>query len=288
MRLFLRAVVTACALAAVPGLHAQQKAQILLPMFDAQGAPLATFNPADLEIFEDGKPLTIVAVEPRDSSMSVTLALDNGRMMADTLVHVRAAAKEFFLALPPGVDAALVTTAPQPRFVVRATTNREVLIKAVDRIAPDSGGGRTVEALQDVAASWKKLDANVRPVLVVLGSTYSPELVRKNHLEEALETTKASRATVHAVIIKPAGANEGDAQLETTELFSQATRGRHEVIGSYLQFSILTDIAKDIGKNVSRQFLLTLERPAGAPPKLGALSLSPSNGIMPGRITRVP
>ena len=108
-------------------LYAQQQAQFLMPMTDENGAPVATFSPADLAIFEDGKPAKILKVEPKDSPLRVTLALDNGREMGDVLVHVRAAAREFFTALPDGVEIALMTTAPQPRFTVRPTKDRAVV-----------------------------------------------------------------------------------------------------------------------------------------------------------------
>ena len=46
-------------------LNAQQQAQFLMPMFDEKGAPVATFSPSDLAIFEDGKPVKVLKVEPK-------------------------------------------------------------------------------------------------------------------------------------------------------------------------------------------------------------------------------
>jgi hypothetical protein len=258
-------------------------------MFDESGAPVKSLSPADLTVYEDGKLAKVLKIEPKISPMHVTLALDNGREMADTLVHVRTAAKDFFNALPPGMEAALMTTAPVPRFVVKATKDHEALVKAVDTISKDSSGGRTIEAIQDVSNTWKKLPADMTPVLVVLGSTYSPEFVNKDHLDQAFKQIAASRAVIHAVLYNPPNATEGDAQLETAELAANRSRGRFERIGSYLQLNILEDIAKDLAKTAaSGQFLITVERPAGATGKMGALSMSPASGLTPGRITRIP
>ena len=268
--------------------HAQQTAQFLMPMFDATGASVETFAPADLEVFEDGKAAKVLKVEPRDAPVSVTLALDNGRMMGDVLVHVRAAAKEFFSTLPPGMEAALMTTAPVPRFAVRPTKNREDLLKAVDRIAPDSSGGRAIESIQDVAASWKKLSANITPIMVLLASTYSPELINETHFKEGLTQVQSSRGIIHVVMFKPANANEGDAQLEVTQRYTRATRGRFEEIGSQLQLGILPEIGKELARTSARQFLITVQRPEGASGKLGPLSMSPAAGLTPGRVTRLP
>jgi hypothetical protein len=273
------------------GLRAQQQAQFLMPMFDDKGAPVKSFAPADLSVFEDGKPAKVVKVEPKVSPMNVTLALDNGRGMNDVLVHVKTAAKTFINTIPTGVDVALMTTAPQPRYVVKATKNKEQLLKSVDSIGPEqSAGARTIEGIRDVSDTWKKLPVGETTlVLVILGSTYSPEFVAKKDLEDAFSQVAAARGVVHSVIFKPSNATEGDAQLETAERFAQNTRGRFEAIGSYLQLTVLEDIAKDLAKAATGgQFLITIERPAGATGKLGSLSMSPSNGLDPGRITRLP
>ena len=287
MRRLIPCSIAAVVLAAAV-IHAQQTGQFLMPMFDATGASVATFAPADLEVFEDGKPAKVLKVEPRDAPVSVTLALDNGRMMGDVLVHVRAAAKEFFNALPPGMEAALVTTAPQPRFNVKPTKDRAALLRAVDTIAPDSSGGRAIEALQDMASDWKKLNANVTPIMVLLASTFSPELINERHHEEGIKQVQSSRAVIHVVMFKPAAANEGDAQMEVTQQYARTTRGRFEEIGSHLQLGILAEIGKELAKTSGRQFLVTIQRPEGATGRLGPLSMSPAAGLTPGRITRMP
>ena len=55
-------------------LYAQQQAQFLMPMYDEKGAPVATFSPSDLGIFEDGKPAKVLKVEPKIVPMRVILA----------------------------------------------------------------------------------------------------------------------------------------------------------------------------------------------------------------------
>jgi hypothetical protein len=290
-RSILTLVAVVILLVGVRGLHAQQQAQFLMPMFDDKGGPAKTFAPSDLTVFEDGKQAKVLKVEPKISPMNVTLALDNGRGMNDVLVHEKAAARSFINAIPTGIDLALMTTAPQPRYVVKATKTRENLLKAVDSIAPEqSAGGRTIEAIRDVSDNWKKMPAGESSlVLVILGSTFSPEFIAKADLEDAYKQVAAARGVVHSVIFKPANATEGDAQLETAERMAQSTRGRFEVIGSYLQMTVLEDIAKDLAKAAAGgQFLITIERPAGATGKMGSLSMSTSSGLTPGRITRLP
>jgi hypothetical protein len=274
--------------AAVAVVRGQETTQFLMPMFDTSDAPVASFEPADLTVFEDGKEAKVLKVEPRDQPTRVTLALDNGRGMAESLVHLRAAAKEFLTRLPPGAEVALMTTAPQPRTSVRLTKNREEVLKGIDRVAPDSSPGRFIEALEYVADQWSKQPGDYTPVLVSVGSTYSAELMNQRRVEEAFDRAAKARATVHVVMVKPAAAVEGDAQLEIGQRIARNTRGRFDEIGSFLQFTVLSDVAATIASGTGRQFLVTLQRPAGATGRLGSLSMSPREGLKPGRVTRLP
>lgn len=289
MQLSQRLAVTGLAfVAAGVAIVGQETAQFLMPMFDTNDAPVASFEPADLTVFEDGKEAKVVKVEPRDQPTRVTLSLDNGRAMGESLVHLRTAAKEFVNKLPPSIEVALMTTAPQPRTAVKLTKDRGELIKGIDRVAPDSSPGRFIEGLQDAAEAWSKQPGDYTPVLVSVGSTYSAELVNKRHLDDAFARIAKARATVHVVMIKPAAAIEGDAQLEIGQRAARDTRGRFDQIGSHLQYTVLSDIAETIAKGTGRQFLITLQRPAGATGRLGALSMSPRDGLKPGRVTRIP
>lgn len=289
MQLSQRLTVTIVALVAtVTVLRGQETARFLLPMFDTNDVPVASFEPADLVVFEDGKEAKILTVEAQDRPTRVTLALDNGRAMTDSLVHLRTAAKEFVTRLPATTEVVLMTTAPQPRTAVKLTKNREELLKGIDRVAPDSSPGRFIEALQDVAGTWSKQPGDYTPVLVSVGSTHSAESVNARYLDEAFQRIAKARAIVHVVMMKPAAAVEGDAQLLVGQRVARETRGRFDEIGSHLQFTVLSDVASTISTGTGRQFLVTLQRPAGATGRLGALSMSPKDGLKPGRVTRMP
>ena len=269
--------------------HAQQKAQFLLPFSTSDGTPVTTVSPADITIFEDGKQARVLSVEPRDRPLNVTLSVDNGRMLADALVHVRTQAKAFFEALPEGAEASLVTIAPQGRYLVRNSKNREALLKAVDTIAPDGSPGRFVEGLRDVAATWAKGSPDTNFVLVAFGSTYAAEFGNSRQLAETYERFERTRGTVHVVLFRPAGATEGDAQSDIGRQVASRTRGQFHDIGSHLQLPVIATLGKEIATSAGggRTFLVTLERPEGAKGTLGALSISTSGGLKPGRITRL-
>jgi hypothetical protein len=269
-------------------LFGQAQGQFLIPVFDDSGASVASFGPDDLTIFEDGKEAKILKVEPKDQPVRVTLAIDNGRAMGDSLVHLRAAAQEFIKALPASSEVSLMTTAPVPRFSVKLNKDRAALLKAVDHIAPDGSPGRFIEAIQDVAREWSRQPGEYTPILVIVGSTYAAEFINQRNAEEAVERLMKARAVVHVVMVKPAAATEGDAQEAIGQRVARDTRGRYEAIGSHLQYPILTEFAGEVTKSSGRQFLVTLQRPEGASGRLGNLSMSPRKGLKTGRITRIP
>jgi hypothetical protein len=53
----------------------------------------------------------------------LTVMVDNGVKMRDDLVELRNSTRTFFAGIPDGIELSLVTMAPQPRYVVRPTTN---------------------------------------------------------------------------------------------------------------------------------------------------------------------
>jgi hypothetical protein len=281
-------VVALVVLGLISAVHGQEQAQILIPMLDNDGNSVETFGPGDLTVFENGKETKIVKIEPRDQPVRVTLALDNGRELGPNLAQLRQAAKEFFKALPESAEASLMTLAPQPRVAVRMTKDRNALITGVDRVVPDSGPGRFIEAVQDVARDWSREKGTVTPVLVIVGSSFASENLNKRYVEDARGQISKARGIVHVIMMKPASATAGEAQEMVGEQVARESRGRYELIGSHLQYSILTEMAGEIRKAAGRQFLVTLQRPEGSSGPLGPLSMSPRDGLKPGRITRVP
>ena len=98
------------------------------------GNPVETLTPADVQVTEDGLTATVVKVEPVVRSVKVQVLIDNGVGIGRNIVELRNGVRRLLEALPPDTDTTLVTTAPQARFLVRATKNRDELLKGVDRL----------------------------------------------------------------------------------------------------------------------------------------------------------
>ena len=107
---------------------------------DAAGAPIATLTPDDLKVVENGVEGKIVKIEPIDWPIKVQLLIDNGTghglsPRADSATASRASSRR----CPTASRCRCITTAPQPRFIVRPTMDKQAVIQGADRIVPDSG-----------------------------------------------------------------------------------------------------------------------------------------------------
>src|SRR5262245_21432129 len=114
-------------------LGAQERFTLLASFTDsATGKPVETLTAGDVTVTEDGQAAKVVTVEPVVRSIRVEVLIDNGAGVGRNITELRNGVRRLVEGLPPDTDTALVTTSPQGRFLVRATKNREELLKGVD------------------------------------------------------------------------------------------------------------------------------------------------------------
>src|SRR6185436_12266507 len=159
---------------AVAGANAQQQITFFLSATSLTGEPVTDLKSEDLAIAEDGKPSSIVRMVPVNWPVKVTVLVDNGFDTGQLLSQYRSGLKTFLAALPSGVEASVITLAPQPRWIIRPTRDAEQLQKSVDLITPDGSTPRMVEGL--VEASKRVEQENRKevvnfPVIVIVSTT---------------------------------------------------------------------------------------------------------------------
>src|SRR5262245_54539010 len=133
---------------AATGVRAQQQFQIYASVADVSGKALTALEPADLKVMEDGQEAKVVKAEPVNWPVKVQLLIDNGiGLGAGNIQTMKDGIKALIETLPDNLEVTIVTTAPQPRFLVRATTDKAMMVEGLSRLAPDSGAGRFVESL---------------------------------------------------------------------------------------------------------------------------------------------
>ena len=275
-------------------LHAQQQLQFFASFTDLNDEPVTGLILDDIEVTEDNVAGTVVRMEEIDWPVRVELLLDNGTGVGlENLIHVRNGVRAFLEALPAGIEVSVITTAPQPRYVVRPTRDREELLDSIGRLAPDSGGARFLDSLSESATRIDEMRsdperANFFPVVVVLGSTAaeaSSSLDRA--IERFFQRFQEHAATVHIVMLTSRGTSglgvTGANQRQLGIALAKATRGRYENISVPSRLAtLLPEIAEQIARShllQSQQYRITFERPAGVSGPLGRIGV-----LGPGRL----
>jgi len=266
--------------------RAQQQIQLYASVADVTGKPVATLEPADLKVMEGGVEAKIVKVEPVNWPVKVQLLLDNGiGLGGQNIQSLKDGVKGLIEALPANLEVTIVTTAPQPRFLVRPTTDKAMMIEGLSRLAPDGGAGRFVESLNEATQRIEKDKTDHFPVIISSATSSGDANVLERDVKRIFERIQKRPTTVHVVLLNSTtgsatgGANQTQVGLSVT----QATRGRYESIAVPTRLAtLLPELGKQVAVSVEKQthqFRLTLERPAGKTGEVGQLSAGARSGL---------
>jgi hypothetical protein len=282
--------------------YGQEQFAIYLFAVGPKGEPLLDLDPSDISIKEDAGPSTIVSVRRFGWPLKVTVLVDNGPRTGDALVHYRTGLKKFFAGLPPNVAVSLLATAPNPRWLIRDTTDKLQIEKGVNLITTDEGLGRFSDSLVEYAerldAEFSRVSAEqlppYLPVLVSIATTHQDGSdVRRDSNARMVASLRKHRVWTNMIMVAPGRSltqpgglpvvefDEGQ-NAEIAKTVQEVTGGRYVPITgsgtSALSSTILPDLAADITLRYIRQMTqhrIVMERPAGAtgPMKNFALAL---------------
>jgi hypothetical protein len=266
--------------------RAQQQISLYASVADVTGKPVATLEPADLKVLEGGVEAKVVKVEPINFPVKVQLLLDNGiGLGGQNIQSLKDGVKGLIEALPENLEVTIVTTAPQPRFLVRATTNKAMMIEGLSRLAPDGGAGRFVESMNEATQRIEKDKTDHFPVIISSATSSGDANVLERDVKRIFERIQNRPTTVHVILLNSTtgsasgGANQTQIGLQVT----QATRGRYESIAVPTRLAtLLPEIGKQVAashEKQSHQFKITVERPAGKSGELGQLSAGARSGL---------
>ena len=259
-------------------LGAQAQLTLLATVVDPDsGKPVETLTPADVRVLEDGATGTVVKVEPVVRTVKLQVLVDNGIGVGRYLGELRNGVRRLLESLPPDVETTLVATAPQPRFVVRATKNREELLKGVDRLAPDTGAGRFIDSLSEAAERANK-EKDTFTIIIAAGSTSGDAQVNEVDMQRALDRISGKPIIVHVVLFAGERSSSGGvAQAEVGERAAKMTGGRYEFINAMSRYiTLLPELGADVAKQLTgntRQFRVSVQRPDGKKGDLGQVSI---------------
>ncbi|MGH9145607.1 MAG: VWA domain-containing protein [Vicinamibacterales bacterium] len=253
--------------------QAQQTQQLFLSVLDPSGAPVTDLRQDEVTVLEDGMKRETLKVEPVNWPIKLAVLVDNGAFANTGLVLLRNGLRAFFEKLPDGIEMSLVTLNPQPRAVVRPTTERQKLIQGVDLITPDSGAARFAEGLLEAVNRFDKDKSERFPVIMVIGTDGAEgSSFRERDVERLSKTITENAVTVHIVMLSLAGdrasAASGSLQVQLGLALTEQTGGRYESIAAATRLStLLPEFGELIAKShlrQSHQYRITYVRPAGA------------------------
>lgn len=267
--------------------RAQQQFKVFASVADAAGNPVATLETTDLKIQEAGLDAKIVAVEPITWPTKLQVLVDNGVGLGGNFQILREALKGLLDTLPEGMEVTLVTTAPQPRFLVRATTDKKVLTEGLGRLSPDDGTGRFVDSLAEAAQRVERDKSDHFPVILTAGTTVGDTNVLERDVNRIFDRLKGRPVIIHVVLLTVTGGTVSTLGANQTQVglaVAKYTSGRYENIAAITR---LTTLLPELGKQVvashekqSRQFRLTVERPAGAKGDLDQIAAGARAGLV--------
>src|SRR5215216_2253868 len=201
MRAITVAVVAIAMSVAAPAVQAQKQLRLFVSGNDQNGTPAATLEPGNLAVLENGIETKILKVEPITWAVKLQLLLDNGvGLGSQNINQLRTGVKGLLDALPEGTEVTLVTTAPQPRQVVKATKDRQAQLKGIDILSPDSGAGRFIESLSEAVERIEKDKSDFFPVIVAVGTTAGENDVLEGLINRMMKRLQQRPTTIHVIM----------------------------------------------------------------------------------------
>jgi hypothetical protein len=250
------------------GIRAQEQFTLLASIVDPEkGTPVESLTPADVRVTEDGAPARVLKVEAVVRQVKVQLLIDNGAGIGQNLSDFRSGVRNLLQALPPDTETTVITTAPQGRTLVKATKNRDELLKGVDRLAPDSATGRFVESLGEAIARANK-EKDTFTVIICAATTSGDGNVLEADMKRVLQPLQGRPILIHVLMYSGVqSAIGGDIQIELGQRVTKMTGGRYEYINSMNRYTtLMPEFAADVAKQAvgsAKQFRITAQRPDG-------------------------
>ena len=160
-----------CLLGAASSAQAQEHT-LHVAVADAEGNPVPGLTEDDIIVQWDGENLETTEFEAVDWPVRLTVFVDNSNLAVTLVPQVREGLRALLRALPAEMEIAMLTTARQPRWITRHTTDRAELEGNIANIAPDTGAAATfVDALvEETNRIHDDDDREYYPVIIMVSA----------------------------------------------------------------------------------------------------------------------
>lgn len=208
----------------------------------------AAVTAEDLQLFEDGVPVTTLSVSQLDVSgrpVDVVLTLDtSGSMLGEPMAAAVDAARQFVESVPPQVRIGLVTFADRPVLAQRLTDDRGAVLAALDEV---TAAGET--ALYDGVAEAATLfsgDAQRNIILLSDGG----DTASAGTLDQAVASAASAEASVFSI-----GWRTTETDITALRTLARESGGRYASAGSADIAAIYAGLAAEL----SNQYVVSYE-----------------------------
>ena len=250
--------------------------QFIAAVSDAEGRPVVNLRRDEILVSEQGIAHETIKIEPHPVPVKLTLAVDNGPLSGDALGHYRSGLTALVKALPTDVEVTLISISPQPRMVVRPTTNRQRILRGINEFAPEQEAPRFTDALVEFSQRLRldfeqsrRLDS--LPILVMVSTTANDAVSYEvPEISRALGFLQARKAKVYIATTSSRQQGLGAAEINTNRQAligipaTELTRGRYEALALS---SRLTTLLPEFGREIAalhrkhaNQYLVTVRR----------------------------
>lgn len=221
----LKAAAAGIALVALIASPVSAANNVAIDKLDLSGWPkvqvtVAGGESADFTVTENGDEIADISVhsfEESGTTVEVVLAIDtSGSMQGAPHMAALDAARRFIASVPPNIEVGLVTFADEARVVVRPTTDRARMKRAVDRL---TALGET--ALYDAVSTSVGAFGNANHRNIVLLSD-GGDTVSSNSIEGALSAAKKSDVAIYTV-----GLRSGEFDASALKMLASKTGGKY-------------------------------------------------------------
>ena len=202
---------------------------------DSRGRPVEDLKPAELRIFEDGRPQRLEHFSSsRDSRARILLLMDASGSMHGQLkaTSTRMAAVQILASLDAADEAALAAFDSKYWGVVRFTTDREQILKAMEEIEP-YGSTALHDALEHAARDLASHGEGRRAVVVI---TDGVDTASQHAPDEVIATSRALDVPIYALAVLSPIDDPASTRFTGKERPAVATAGS-EVLARYAGLS---------------------------------------------------
>jgi hypothetical protein len=246
-----------------------QKTLAFLATVSPAGKEIADVTADDVQVTENGQRLKVSKVEIIERTPKLQLLIDNGvGFPSSNLGDLRNGIKAFLNSLPNELEVTIVTTAPNPRMLQAATTDKVKLLSAIDRLVPDQGSGRFTDSLFEATERIEKdKDEKAAYSIVTIGTTQGDLTVRDDFIKKIGERVQKRSIPVYVILFSTLrGSTTGGVQQDLGTAAAAMGGGRIEVLNAPTRLvSLLPELGEYLSTTMKagKQMSVIIDRPNG-------------------------